>query len=147
MSAHPVILLVDDDRDLLAGLSLALARSDRSVISCQDIESAKLLIEALPITHIVSDVRLTGPFEYEGLGLVQYLRERSPETVAILMTGAFTPELATEAQNRGSVAVLQKPFSIDDLEAVLDRFERNAPHDGLPELMEIPLLDEIIASD
>lgn len=142
-----VILLVDDDRDLLSGLGHALAREGWSVILCQDLESAKLLLEVLPVTHVVSDIRLTGPFEYEGLGLVQYVRERSPRTVVILMSGHFSPELEREAQQRGSVALLHKPFSVTDLEREIERF---AGTDGagvaLPELIEMPQLDDIIAS-
>lgn len=149
-----VILIVDDDRDLLSGLGTALAREDRSVILCQDLESAKLLIEAIPVTHVVSDIRLTGPFEFEGLGLVQYVRERSPRTIVILMSGIFSPELELEAQNRGSVALLHKPFSVEDLERAIEQFPVNdrfaigddAPDVVLPELIEVPILDDIIES-
>jgi EAL domain-containing protein (putative c-di-GMP-specific phosphodiesterase class I)/ActR/RegA family two-component response regulator len=143
-----VILVVDDDRDLLGGLGAVLRGADRAVVLCRDLESARLVIDTYPVTHVLSDIRLTGPFNFEGLGLSQYVRERSPETFVILMTGSSTEALEAEARNRGSIAFLAKPFSVDEVEAIIAGHPCSRPGKGpLPELMEMPLLDEFLDSE
>ena len=144
--SHEIILLVDDNRDIIVGLGRLLSRDDRSIVMCGDIESARLLVDVLPISHVVSDIRLTGPFEYEGLGLVQYVRERSPSTAVVLMTGQATPGLESEAKNRGSVAFLQKPFSIEELEEVIAACTavNGRGECSLPELVDVPMFDDIL---
>jgi EAL domain-containing protein (putative c-di-GMP-specific phosphodiesterase class I)/ActR/RegA family two-component response regulator len=146
-SPHQVVLVVDDERDLLTGLGLMLCRDGRSVILCRDVEGARLIIDTLPVTHVLSDVRLTGPFEFEGLGFTQYVRERSPETFVIIMTGLSTPALQREAYNRGSVAFLEKPFTIARLESLIATYPHSVGFDSPPPpLVEMPVLDEILAS-
>jgi EAL domain-containing protein (putative c-di-GMP-specific phosphodiesterase class I)/ActR/RegA family two-component response regulator len=145
---HEVILVVDDDRDLLDGLGAVLRHADRTVVLCRDLESARLIIDTHPVTHVVSDIRLTGPFNFEGLGLSQYVRERSPETFVILMTGSSSEALEAEARSRGSIAYLAKPFSVEELESIIASHPCSRHVDRrLPELIEMPLLDEILDTD
>src|SRR5713226_4859067 len=133
--AHEIILVVDDDRILLDGLGAMLQRPGRTVILCRDLEGARLIIDTYPVTHVLSDIRLTGPFNFEGLGLSQYVRERSPQTFVILMTGSSTEALEDEARSRGSIAFLAKPFSIAELESIIASHPCPLPVDRqLPEL-------------
>jgi EAL domain-containing protein (putative c-di-GMP-specific phosphodiesterase class I) len=146
--AHEVILIVDDDRVLLDGLGAVLRAEDRAVVLCRDLESARLIIDTHPVTHVVSDIRLTGPFNFEGLGLSQYVRERSPQTFVILMTGSSTEALEDEARSRGSIAFLAKPFSIGELESIIASHACSLQAGRrLPELIEMPLLDEFLDTE
>src|SRR5258707_1126322 len=68
---------------------------------------------------VVTDIRLSGPFRYEGLDFITDVRRHSEDARIIVMTGAWSEELQREALARGATAVLHKPFDTADLEAYL----------------------------
>jgi EAL domain-containing protein (putative c-di-GMP-specific phosphodiesterase class I) len=136
------VLIVDDDPIIGEGLSMALEKPGREMILCRDLESAQLIVERLCISCVVSDVRLTGPFRFEGLDFIHYVNTHSPESVIVLMTGAATEELTTEALARGATAVLSKPFEVAALEALIGdpcSYEQSR-------LTTMPSIDEIASS-
>jgi ActR/RegA family two-component response regulator len=63
-NTEQTILLLDDDPVILEGLALGLQRQGRTVITCSDLESAQLIVEQVAVSHVVSDVRLSGPFAF-----------------------------------------------------------------------------------
>lgn len=143
-----VVLVLDDDVLVTEGLSLGLEHPGRTVITCNDLESAQLAVHWFKLTHVVADVRLTGPFGFEGLDFIHYVRQHSPETRVILMTGDASDALQMEASERGAVAFLQKPFGGRKLEAVINVMSPQLElTDAPPVHIRIPMLDEIIAGD
>ena len=112
------LLIVDDDLSICLGIAEAFV-SPREVIVCRDIESAEMVLEKTRPSHVVSDVKLSGPFRFEGLDFVDYVRNRSPGTPVILITGNPADGLEAEALRRGVLAVLTKPFAIEELESLL----------------------------
>ena len=142
-----IVLLVDDDPLITEGLAFGLERNGRTVITCNDIESAELAVEWLNPDHIVSDVRLTGSFAFEGLDFIRFAKRHLPDSRVILMTGEAPEALQLEASERGAIAFLQKPFGGLELSAVIDLMSPLPSDSTLPPiLMEIPLLDEILTS-
>jgi len=142
------ILIVDDDATVTEGLALTLEDETRQIVTCNDIESARLVLTLFPITHVVTDVQFSGLFGFEGLNFVDQVHRTAPQASVILMSGNASPELRREAFNRGVVAFLDKPFERDDLERVLNHPERPSVTlpVGAPGVMRVPLLDEIIVS-
>jgi EAL domain-containing protein (putative c-di-GMP-specific phosphodiesterase class I)/ActR/RegA family two-component response regulator len=146
------VLIIDDDLMMKEGLAACLERAGRTLITCSDLAAAEMIEKRLRPSHIVTDVRLTGLFAYEGLDLLPFVREHSPETRVILMSGDHSEALAKEATARGAVAFFGKPFEVSDLAAALDSTSTpdvamamsGACDDGRVE--RVPLLDEIIAS-
>lgn len=114
------ILIVDDDMTLTEGLSMALEEEGVNVVVCHDVESAELVIEKTPVNIILSDVKLSGPFGFEGLDFLPRVLRKVPSTPVAIMTGCVDPELTNEALDRGATAVLQKPFSLSELTSMLD---------------------------
>lgn len=139
------MLLVEDDGEILNALVTLLEGPERSLVACRDIESARLMLERLPVTHLVSDIGLAS-FSYAGLDLIQHALRHAPGAKIILMSGMSTPGLREEAQRRGATAFLRKPFPVEELEAHL-AVTASAPDPRQPpaELMVVPLLDEIMA--
>jgi EAL domain-containing protein (putative c-di-GMP-specific phosphodiesterase class I) len=135
------VLIVDDDGLIRVGLSAAMERPGREIIVCEDIESAQLVIERQHVTCVVSDVRLTGPFRFEGLEFIREVKQRSPDTVVVLITGSASGELVREALARGAAAVLEKPFDIEDIESLIGEPET----DEKPRVITMPSMDEILA--
>jgi EAL domain-containing protein (putative c-di-GMP-specific phosphodiesterase class I) len=130
-------------------LAAGLEREGRTIITCNDLESAQLIVERFNPSHIVSDVRLTGQFGFEGLEFIRYARKHSPESRIILMTGDPSEALQLEASERGAVAFLSKPFEVAQLDSILDLMQcsvlSSSASDATP-VMRMPMLDEIVGS-
>jgi EAL domain-containing protein (putative c-di-GMP-specific phosphodiesterase class I)/ActR/RegA family two-component response regulator len=136
------ILIVDDDPAVGLGLAVALERDGRRIIVCRELESAQIILGAEPVTDIVTDVKLSGPFRFEGLEFITEIMNVAPSARVILMTGHISDELAADAERRGADAVLSKPFGTEALEPLLNEPSGDAP----PSLVIVPTMDEIIAS-
>lgn len=109
-SPRPSVLLVDDEPDLLAGLSRSL-RSERFTISTalSGAGALDMLLTRGPFAVIVSDLRMP---EMDGVTLLQQACERSPDTVRVLFTGQLDMERAIAAVNKGAIfRFLLKPCS------------------------------------
>lgn len=146
-ATHQIVLILDDDLSITEGLAVGLARNERTIITANDLESGELVVEWLKPSHVVSDVRLTGAFGYEGLDFIRFVKRASPDTRIILMTGDAPDELQLEASQRGAVGFLRKPFLTGELDAVLDLMA--PPRTGSPDwpdVIRMPLLDDILAS-
>jgi EAL domain-containing protein (putative c-di-GMP-specific phosphodiesterase class I)/ActR/RegA family two-component response regulator len=136
------ILIVDDDADVGYALSAGLERAGRRIIVCRDVESAQLVVERERVTHVISDIKLTGSFRFEGLDFLEHARRHAPAAHVILMSGDASPAVAEEARQRGAVTLLRKPFDLDVLDALL--VEPGGSEKAT--LSNVPTLDEIIGS-
>jgi EAL domain-containing protein (putative c-di-GMP-specific phosphodiesterase class I)/ActR/RegA family two-component response regulator len=136
------LLIVDDDPAIGVALATALERNGRRIIVCRDIESAQIMLAAEPVTDIVTDVKLSGPFRFEGLDFITEIRHVAPSARVILMTGHSSDELVAEAERRGADVVLSKPFGTETLEPLLS----GVSGDDAPSLVIVPTLDEVIGS-
>jgi EAL domain-containing protein (putative c-di-GMP-specific phosphodiesterase class I) len=144
-----LVLLLDDDVMVTEGLGLSLEREGRTVITCNDVESAELIVERMQPSHIVADIRLSGPFAFEGLDFIRHVKRHAPESRIILISGEGGEALQMEASQRGAVAFLQKPFPVQELDATLDLLSCSVLSSGgdYGPLIRMPLLDEILRSD
>jgi EAL domain-containing protein (putative c-di-GMP-specific phosphodiesterase class I) len=136
------VLIVDDDADIADALAMMLERPGRELIVCGDLESAEIAIERMPVAGVITDVRLSSPFRFEGLDFINHIRRHSPDSVIVLMTGANSPELEKEAIARGAAAVLSKPFDTALLDELLP--EPKSHDEG--RIVRMPSLDTIVTS-
>jgi len=141
-----LILLLDDDLMITESLALGLEREGRTVITCNDLQSAQLIVERMNPSHVVSDVKLSGPFGYEGLDFIRYAKRFVPDTRVILMTGDAPEALQLEAAERGAVAFLRKPFEIRELDSMLDLMACSAGTSAATDstIIRMPLLDDVV---
>lgn len=145
---HQIVLVIDDDVMITEGLAAGLARTGRTVVTCNDLASAELTTDWLKPSHVVCDVKLSGKFGYEGLDFIHYVKRQSPDTRTILITGDGPDALQLEASERGAVGFLCKPFEIDELDALLNLMA--PPRVGSPDwpdIMHVPTLDDILSKD
>lgn len=149
------VLLVDDDQNLTEGLSLTLAREGRTIVVCSDIDAAEIALATFPVTHLVSDVQLSGPFSFEGLHFIHRARALSPNCRVVLMTGYASDELRRTAISEGAAKVLAKPFNTSELEGALashltsgdSSASESATTSWNDEPIVIPTIDQILMSD
>ena len=130
------LLVVDDEPYILTTLAALLCR-DFLVHTAESAESAQQVLFSNSIDIILSDQRMPG---MNGVELLEWVRERFPKTIRLLMTGFAELEDAVEAINRGKVyRYLFKPWRADELMQIL----RDACRTFNLERQNEQLLDEL----
>jgi EAL domain-containing protein (putative c-di-GMP-specific phosphodiesterase class I)/ActR/RegA family two-component response regulator len=144
-----LILILDDDEAITDGLAMGLQREGRTLITCNDVESAELIVERMHPSHIVADIRISGPFGYEGLDFIRFAKQHAPESRIILISGHADEALQREASERGAVAFLQKPFEVRELDSTIDMLlcSSISASGGFDRVIRMTLLDDILRSD
>jgi DNA-binding NtrC family response regulator len=113
-----LLLIVDDSLTVAEALATTLSAVDLQVIVCSDRESAEVVLGRQAVDFLLTDIRINPPFGYEGLDLIREFKERNPAGLAVAMTGYISDEVILESRRRGAAAILQKPFSLSDVEAL-----------------------------
>jgi diguanylate cyclase (GGDEF)-like protein len=130
------LLVVDDEPNILTSLSLLLSK-EFEVVGVESAEAAQQVFAEREIDLILSDQRLPG---MNGVQLLEWVREHSPRTIRLMMTGLARLEDAVEAINCGQISrFVFKPWHSDELLQVL----RNAARTFLLERSHEQLLSEL----
>lgn len=109
------VLIADDDVPLRAALRAAL---EGDVYQISEAGSATEAIEQLEkrcFDLVVSDVSMPG----SGIELLHRLRQRSPQTPVIVLSGYDDAEVEAQVRAAGVFRFLRKPVSLHDLRSVL----------------------------
>jgi DNA-binding NtrC family response regulator len=112
----PRILVVEDEDKLRRVISLHLAGEGWDVEEASSGEEA--LTKAAQAAFVLTDLKLPG---LSGIELLRALREKNARAPVVLMTAFGTIENAVEAMKEGAADFLLKPFSLEQLSAVLDK--------------------------
>lgn len=111
------ILIVDDDRDILAAERQVLAERGYTVREANDGAAALRQIDIEPPAMIVLDVQMPG---IDGPTFARELRTRLRHVPLVILTAA--PDPKREADRCNAEAYLRKPFHPDDLLRLVERF-------------------------
>jgi CheY-like chemotaxis protein len=120
------LLLAEDDAAFRTLLQMALVGDGYDVVAVKD--GAELL-ERLSVSLssgsandrfdvVVSDVRMPG---WTGLNVLLSMRHEANPPPVVLITAFGDERLHEQAMMAGAVAVLDKPFELDDLRALVSR--------------------------
>ncbi len=109
------ILLVDDEPSILLSLTHLLASKSVSVIASSRMEEAEEALTVYRFDLVIADIRLSGVYGIEGLELLNYIKEISPETRVIIMTAYGSDEMREAAYARGAYHYYEKPIDVNDL--------------------------------
>ena len=145
MSERETILIADDNESVTSALSMLLDRPGRTTIICSDIQSAELMLAREPVTHVVTDVQFSGAFGFEGLHFLERVRARRPASRIALMTGQPSEALRATAIEHGALALLSKPFTIEELESALGT--NGSSGVGEYKVIRVASFHELIADD
>jgi NtrC-family two-component system response regulator AlgB len=138
------LLVVDDERNIRVRLAGFFESCGYSVKTAETGKQAlELLAEGAPIDLVLTDYKMA---ELNGLDLLVQIKRQMPETPVILMTAYGTIENAVAAMKAGAYDYLAKPFSLEQVQHVVERAleirklraENRALRDTLEER---PLLD------
>jgi DNA-binding NtrC family response regulator len=118
MSQKPSVLVVDDESGILDTLRILLRNEGFEVTTAQGGKAGLEQIRSGAHDLILSDVRMP---QVSGLDILNSAREQDPMTPVILMTAQASLQSAIGAVNQGAFYYIQKPFSNDELVAILRR--------------------------
>ncbi len=114
----PKILLVDDDEAILEGYRRNLRKHFDLDVAMDGAAALKRLASETPYAVIAADMHMPG---LSGLELLRQVRELSPETTRIMITGDADQRTAADAVNHGQVfRFLAKPCDPAGLIEALD---------------------------
>ncbi|MFZ2223463.1 MAG: HD domain-containing phosphohydrolase [Candidatus Deferrimicrobium sp.] len=94
------VLLVDDEANILNALARLFLDRDVRVLRAENGEEALGIVRREPVAVVVSDNLMPG---MRGVELLSQVRNLSPDTVRVLLTGYADLPTAIEAINRGEV--------------------------------------------
>ena len=105
--AHPTVLLVDDNRDLLRFLERLMAEAGWQLLTAETASEAhKIVAERMPNAALLDYMLPDG----NGVELGVQLRLRAPKMHVIMMTGSMLPAEDEAVCEEHDFPVLRKPF-------------------------------------
>jgi CheY-like chemotaxis protein len=123
MDCRPRVLVAEDDDEMRQLLTKVLHAEGYVAVACRDgldlfghLEAFVGRQAALDFDAIISDILMPGP---TGLEILEALHDRTGFPPVILITAFGDKGTHARAQKAGAVAVLDKPFGIDELLAKL----------------------------
>jgi len=110
------ICVVDDEEIVCERLKQMLEKAGFTVDALTDSKNALELISKKNIDILITDIKMGKP---DGIDLLKYARENSPETQVIIITGFATVETAKKAMKIGAVDFIAKPFRMGELKSLV----------------------------
>jgi len=122
-AAEQDVLVIDDEAAVNNNIRKILSKKGFSVDQAMTKEDALQKIEAKAYRLALLDLKIPG---VQGLELLNAIREKSPETLVIIITGYASIETAKESARLGAVDYLPKPFTPDEIRKVTENAIRLA---------------------
>jgi DNA-binding NtrC family response regulator len=137
MGRFGCVLVVDDDYAMRDMVSSLLRDEGFEVIAAAGADDALSMLEGFCVQAVLSDIRMPGKSGFDFLNEVQ---DVTPAIPVILMTSFGSVVTVDRAMREGAFGCLSKPFSREELLAVLARALAPpvvaAP--GLPHVLGLP---------
>jgi DNA-binding NtrC family response regulator len=112
------ILFVDDEKSLQEFMRSELPRLGHEVMVCPDGKAALKVLEKSMFDAAILDLRMPG---MTGIEVLEHLKQVSPDTEAIMMTGHASKETAVAAMRLGAFDYIEKPCKLSEIEAILQK--------------------------
>jgi DNA-binding NtrC family response regulator len=117
-SRIPLILVVDDDRNIRTVLKGMLEESGFSVMTSQNVEEALPIIVEQDLDLVITDLKMPGK---SGMDLLAESRGLKAAVPVIMVTAFGDVEAAVSAIKRGAYDFITKPFDEDELLNVIKK--------------------------
>lgn len=113
------LLIVDDEKSIRLGISRFFESRGYKVSPAESGRQAlEIISKCGDFDLVLSDFRMA---EMNGLELLKAIKEKSPDTMVILMTAYGTIDNAVAAMKAGAYDYLTKPFSLDQIQHAVQR--------------------------
>lgn len=114
------LLIVDDEPKMSGVLARMLTRGGYLVQWTDNPRNALTLLDTQPFDIVLCDLRMPG---LSGIDVLEHAKKANPLVDFVMMTAYATPQTAVESMKKGAIDYLIKPFSIDELRALIRRIE------------------------
>jgi PAS domain S-box-containing protein len=115
---NPRILVIDDEPRIRDACILVLSDKGFEVASAPDGEQGLQMINEEHYDIVLVDLMMP---TISGFDVLSEVRSHHPDTVVIVITGYATLEHSIEAMKKGAFDFIPKPFTPDQLRAVVDK--------------------------
>jgi len=112
------ILLVDDEEGIRKVLSISLTDIGYQVSAAENGDEALKLFEKIQPQIVLTDIKMPG---MDGIELLKKIKEESPDTEVIMITGHGDMELAIQSLKFDATDFITKPINDEALEIALKR--------------------------
>jgi len=112
------LLIVDDEKNTRDGLKWALEAKALDIHLAADGKEAWERLQKDDYDIVISDIKMPG---LDGMELLRRVKERSPQTDVVMLTGHGTIESARDAIKMGASNYLTKPVDLDEIGNEIDR--------------------------
>lgn len=112
------VLVADDEDDLRMLLDHVVTGAGYQVTTAEDGQDAITKIQAATFDLALLDIQMPNA---SGIEVLKYLREHSPSTKAIMLTGYADLKYAMEAREFGAMDFISKPYKLEDIVKTLER--------------------------
>ena len=116
--AETHVLLVEDEESLRRNVARELADARYRVTTAPGLAEARDILRERTFHLALLDLHLP---DGTGLDLLAEIKESTPATEVVMLTGRATVEEAIHAMKSGALDFLRKPFRFEELEAVLEK--------------------------
>jgi len=118
MARQLEILVLDDEPIVCARLKPSLEKEGYIVETFTESMSARKRIDEKSFDIVVTDLKMA---DFDGIELLKHVKEKSPETKVIIISGFATVAVTREAFQAGASDVIAKPFKIAQLKELIKR--------------------------
>jgi DNA-binding NtrC family response regulator len=115
------ILILDDEPIVCKRLKPALEKAGYEVETFINSAEAVLRTEETEFDIVITDLKMEG---LDGMTFLTQVKNRSPRTEVIVITGFATMETAKESYQKGVFDFVAKPFKIGEIQEVVKRAEK-----------------------
>lgn len=112
------VLIVDDEMLIRNFLAETFKRKGLEVTTAENGQKALTILKDMTFDMVITDMKMPG---VTGIDLLKKIKETSPTTIVIVITGYGSIENAVEAMRLGAFNYLVKPFSPDTIEAMIEK--------------------------
>jgi DNA-binding NtrC family response regulator len=112
------ILVIDDEPSVTDALRLVLTELGHHVDAAKNGGEAKDLLKGSPYDLVFTDLRLP---DASGIDLLTLIKSDTPDTEVIVMTAHGSLDITIEAIKRGAFYFIEKPFTPQQVTALLER--------------------------
>ncbi len=112
------ILLVDDEEDIRDVLTIALEDMGHDVVTAENGREALKKFKTQNFSLVLTDIKMPG---MDGIELLKKIKQVSPDTEIIMITGHGDMDLAIESFRNEAVEFITKPVDVNTLGKAIDR--------------------------
>ncbi len=112
------ILIIDDEESMRDSMSQVLRKEGYTVKGAVEGKEGLNLFNRETFHVVFLDLKLPG---VKGMQVLSWIKDTSPETPVIIVTGYASIESAVEAMKRGAFDYMAKPFTPEELRVVTKR--------------------------